>query len=77
MSTFIFWLVIVYCLLITVYIGYSVYMLWSYYLKMKAEKAKVRFLPKVAFIRLMENIGIITVVYMVISGLISVIINFL
>lgn len=77
MNTFTFWLAIVYCLLIILYVCYSVFILWRHYLKMKAEKAKVRFLPKVAFIRLMENIGIITVVYMVISGLISVIINFL
>lgn len=75
MGTFIFWLVIVYCLLFIGYIGYSAYMLRKHYLDMKAKKAKVKFLPKVAFTRLMENIGIITVMYMVILGLITLVVN--
>lgn len=74
MKVLFFWWFFIYCLLMLIYIIYSAFRLRGFYLdKIKVNGTKIKFLPKVALRRLIENMGIFLAIYLVISLVLGVV----
>lgn len=74
MKVLFFWWFLIYCLLMLIYIIYSAFRLRGFYLdKIKVNSTKIKFLPKVALRRLIENMGIFLAIYLVISLVLGVV----
>lgn len=66
-----FWWAVIYCLLLTLYTLYSIIILIRTYM-IKSRKNKVRFVPSIAFKRLMENYAFLGIIYLLLSVVVGI-----
>lgn len=72
MIKIIFWWLSIYYLLMLIYIIYSAVRLRKFYLdQIKVEGTKVKFLPGRTFRKLIENMGIWFIIYLLISAVVG------
>ena len=72
MIKIIFWWLSIYYLLMLIYIIYSAVRLRKFYLdQIKVNGTKVKFLPGRTFMKLIENMGIWFIIYLLISAVVG------
>lgn len=66
-----FWWAIYYCLLLILYTLYSIiYLIRTY--RIKSRENKVRFVPSIAFKRLIENYAFLGILYLLLSVVVGI-----
>lgn len=66
-----FWWAVVYCLLLILYTLYSIILLIRTY-RIKSKVSEVRFVPSIAFKKLIENYALLGILYLLLSVVVGI-----